>query len=155
MAKTPSKRKRQPPATAKPDFPAEAEPEPISAKVLAALPDETRIAYVQSISFRGPLPPPALLEDYDKVKPGLADTITAMAQAEQNHRHIWEASALNAHHTESRLGQWLGFGIAGMGMVSAVVCAYLGQPVVAVSSLVPVVAGILTYLLKSSSHESA
>lgn len=76
-----------------------------------------------------------------------------MAQAEQDHRRSWETSALNAHHTESRRGQWLGFGIAGMGMVSTVVCAYLGQPVVAVSSLVPVVAGILTYLLKNPSSE--
>ena len=129
-------------------------PAEIPAQVLEQLPDEIRVAYVQSISFRGPLPPPALLAHYDEIKPGLADSITAMAEAEQQHRHSWETSALDAQRVESRRGQWLGFGIAAMGMVSAMVCAYLGQPVVAVSSLVPVVAGILTALLNKPPSES-
>lgn len=147
-----SKRKRPPAPKSKP--PMEASRDVIPAEVLEQLPDETRAAYVQSISFTGPLPPPALLEHYDKVKPGLADSITAMAEAEQKHRHSWETSALDAQRAESRRGQWLGFGIAAMGMVSAMVCAYLGQPVVAVSSLIPVVAGILTALFSKPPSES-
>jgi uncharacterized membrane protein len=35
----------------------------------------------------GPLPSPVLLEQYDQVLPGLAETIVRMAEREQAHRH--------------------------------------------------------------------
>ena len=81
MAKgrTPSEGGNQPPV--EPSPPAEVEADGIPAAVLETVPDNARIAYVQSISFKGPLPPPALLKEYDKVKPGLADTIIGMASA--------------------------------------------------------------------------
>ena len=60
---------------------------------------------------------------------------------------------MDAQRVEGHRGQWLGFGITAMGMVSAMVCAYLSQPLVAVSSLVPVVAGILTALFSKSPPE--
>lgn len=37
--------------------------------------------------YRGPLPPPALLDQYEKVVPGLAQQIVDMAINEQNHQH--------------------------------------------------------------------
>ena len=139
------RRKRTP---AKPDLPVEADHEAISAAVLEALPPETRTAYVQSISFRGPLPPPALLKDYDKVKPGLADTIVEMATGEQDHRHRWESSSLEAHLADRRLGLWLGFAITVIGAVAAVAVASLGHPWVAASALVPGLSGILAHALR-------
>ena len=153
MAKgrTPSEGGNQPPV--EPSPPAEVEADGIPAAVLETVPDNARIAYVQSISFKGPLPPPALLKEYDKVKPGLADTIIAMAQTEQDHRHKWEASSLKAHHSDRRLGLWLGFGIAAIGMASASVAAFLGYPWVAASALVPAVGGILAHIIRRPHDE--
>ena len=144
------RRKRSP---AKPNPSVEADQETIPAVVLEALPDETRIAYVQSISFKGPIPPPALLKDYDKVKPGLADTIIEMAKDEQDHRHRWESSSLKAHQSDRRLSLWLGAGIAAIGILGAVVMAYLGHPWVAASALVPGVGGILVHALRRQAPE--
>ena len=39
-------------------------------------------------SFSGPLPPPKILEDYDRVCPGAADRIIKMAEKEQKASHI-------------------------------------------------------------------
>jgi uncharacterized membrane protein len=39
------------------------------------------------IAFSGPLPLPVLLEDYDRVMPGLGKTIVGMAVSELEHRH--------------------------------------------------------------------
>lgn len=42
---------------------------------------------VQFLQFQGPLPPPHTLEGYEKVLPGSAERIFAMAEKEQDHRH--------------------------------------------------------------------
>lgn len=39
------------------------------------------------VDYRGPLPPPAMLNDYNSVLPGLAARIVQMAENEQNHAH--------------------------------------------------------------------
>lgn len=48
-------------------------------------------------SFEGPIPPPALLEHYDKIVPGAAERILAMAESETAHRHRQEALAIEAN----------------------------------------------------------
>jgi uncharacterized membrane protein len=40
-----------------------------------------------SAQFSGPMPHPAMLAEYEKVQPGLADRIVAMAEKEQAHHH--------------------------------------------------------------------
>ena len=40
---------------------------------------------VEVHTFIGPIPPPDILQGYDKVLPGLADRIAGMAEAEDNH----------------------------------------------------------------------
>ena len=144
---------RKQPTPVKPDPQVGADQETIPAAVLETVPDSARLAYVQSISFRGPLPPPALLKDYDKVKPGLADTIVDMAQSEQEHRHNWESSSLKAQQDDRRLGLWLGFSVTAIGILAAVVVASLGHPWVAVSALAPGLGGILAYIIRKPPPE--
>ena len=52
---------------------------------------EKIIAYIQKEEFRGPLPHPELLRQYNEVSPGFADKIMHMAMQEQNHRHELES----------------------------------------------------------------
>ena len=83
----------------------------IPEELLADLPEEIRVAFVEimrSQSFRGPLPPPEMLDEYEKVLPGAAERIFKMAETEQGHRVSWERKALKA----VTRGQWFGFTIA-------------------------------------------
>ena len=48
------------------------------------------------IHWEGPLPPPALLEQYDRVAPGLARRLTEEARAEASHLRERDEVALNA-----------------------------------------------------------
>lgn len=87
------------------------EPSEIPDELLAALPEEVRVAVVEIIrsqSFKGPLPPPEMLAKYEDVLPGGAERIFKMAETEQNHRVSWERRALRA----VTRGQWFGFIIA-------------------------------------------
>lgn len=60
------------------------------------LPESVRLAAIQQSQYSGPLPPPALYQEFEKVLPGSAERILAMAEKEQSHRHEWEGVALNA-----------------------------------------------------------
>ena len=53
--------------------------------IIQKLPPEKREVTVieRHASFSGPLPPPSILEDYDRVCPGAADRIIKMAEKEQ------------------------------------------------------------------------
>lgn len=53
--------------------------------------DKIRItSFIQKSVFKGPLPPPEVLRQYDDVQPGLVDQIVKMAVDEQSHRHNME-----------------------------------------------------------------
>jgi uncharacterized membrane protein len=93
------------------------------------------IASKISASFSGPLPPPAILEQYDKINPGLADRIVRMAETEADHRRQIEKRALDAdiqiagkEYTERRIGQFLGFGIGVAALFIGAYVATHGQP---------------------------
>ena len=116
-------------------------------ETLAAVPEETRIAYVQAASFKGPLPPPILFEHYDQVLPGSAERILQLTEKEQSHRQQWETSVLDAQKSDIRRGQWMGFGLGVCGIVAALVCAFLDRPYIGVASLATVIAGIATSIL--------
>lgn len=58
-----------------------------------------------SQSYRGPIPPPAMLGQYDEVSPGFADRIVAMAENEQKHRHGLESLAVEGEINKDTRGQ--------------------------------------------------
>ncbi len=121
--------------------------------MLEGVPDETRVAYIQAASFKGPLPPPALFERYDAVLPGSAERILRLAEKEQAHRQEWEMTVLRAQKSDVRRGQWMGFALGMTGMIVAAVCALYGLPYVAGASLGTVSVGILTAFLRSRSKD--
>lgn len=82
-----------------------------------------------AVSWEAPLPPPALLEQYDQIVPGLASEIVKRAEVEGSHlRHLDEA-AFNAAVKYRTRGQWMGFGavlgILGVSALALVVGAHL------------------------------
>jgi len=57
---------------------------------------EITVAFQHEISssYQGPLPPPEMLGQFERVVPGLGRQIVDMAAKEQSHRHSWERRAL-------------------------------------------------------------
>ena len=56
-------------------------------------------------SFSGPIPPPAMLAEYDGVDKGLANRIVTMAEEQQSHRHTLETQSLLAAINSEKRGQ--------------------------------------------------
>ena len=85
-------------------------------------------------SFEGPLPPPSYLKQYDEALPGAADRILLLAESQSKHRMEIEKSLISADiadvekgRQERRLGQWLGFGICLVAIVSGATISVMGQ----------------------------
>lgn len=100
--------------------------------VLDALPEHARASVVEAASFSGPLPPPSMYGEYDRVLPGSADRILSMAEKEQSHRISTENEALAASVKDSKLGQYFGFALATLCLGGGVYLAINGHTVVPV-----------------------
>lgn len=106
---------------------------------------------VQAASFSGPLPPPALYEQYEEVLPGSAERIMAMTEREQEQRHTWDNRVVEVQNGEISRGQWLGFVLGAGAIVGAVYCATIDQPWVATVMVGTSLAGIVTAFIKGRS----
>jgi len=85
------------------------------------------------IHYRGPLPDPRTLKEYDEVKSGLADIIIKEFQEQADHRRSFDTDKLKRYFHFRGRGQWLGFALGIFVIASIVVCAIFGQTEVAIA----------------------
>jgi len=78
----------------------------------------------QSVAFFGPLPPPQVLEQYEKVLPGAADRIITMAEQQSVHRRQLETKVIDSDVKNSKLGLCFGLIIGIAALISATVMAF-------------------------------
>lgn len=98
------------------------------------IPEEAKIqittAYMES-SWRGPLPPPWVMQEYGEVIPNMPERILRMAEKQSEHRQFLEKQSLQAPIDQSKRGQLLGFVIAVLFLLATVFLALNGFTVVA------------------------
>jgi uncharacterized membrane protein len=83
---------------------------------------------LQAQQWTGPLPPPAALEQFERVIPGSAERILQMAEREQAHRIGQENKGLRAEIEDSTRGQWLGGIVAFSAIAGAALNSVFGGP---------------------------
>lgn len=106
-------------------------------------------------TFSGPIPPPDILAHYEKIAPGFAERILAMAERQTQSRiALEEANAeiakrdVPAARMETRRGQWMSFAITILALASAIVCAWMKQPAVAVTIAGATLASIVSSIMR-------
>ncbi len=82
-------------------------------------------------SFKGPLPPPSILGDYNNIIKDGAERIMRMAEIQSAHRIELEKHAIKEELKQSGRGQKFGFILAILGFLVAFGLAYLGHDTVA------------------------
>lgn len=78
-------------------------------------------------AFSGPLPPPQILESYNKIIPNSAERLLTMVELQSEHRRLCEVKSLDAQIAITTRGQILAFVLSILGFGSALFCAYLGE----------------------------
>lgn len=97
--------------------------------------------------FEGPIPSPAVLEQYDKILPGAAERIIRMAESEAEHRHRLTSRHLESEIAEARWGQILAFFIGvftiGCGTYAAIQGAELAGGFIGTTGVVGLVTAFI------------
>lgn len=70
---------------------------------------ETSAVLAQFQYHTGPLPPPAVLNEYNQIENGFAERIVKMAEQEQLHRHKLELQAVSGEINKDSRGQIFAF----------------------------------------------
>lgn len=82
-------------------------------KEIPSEPDRRKMeAIIMERRFSGPLPPPEFLAAYKEILPDSPERILSMAEKEQRHRHEIETIVVNKTMKQRSAGQWLGFSLA-------------------------------------------
>lgn len=77
--------------------------------------------------FRGPIPHPQLLKQYDEALPGSAERILRMAEQEQEHRFKIVSQCIDSDTKESKLGLHYSFILGLAPMVLGIVIVIVGR----------------------------
>jgi len=122
----------------------------------AQLPDKAvnRVAYQEeSRLWAGPLPPPEVLEHYNRIIPDGADRILKMAEMQSLHRQAMEKTGLDANIKLANRGQLFAMLLSLTGIISALVCVKLGQPAIAALLAGTTIVILVRLFLKDKSEE--
>lgn len=79
--------------------------------------------------FSGPIPPPEVLEKYDRIHSGAANRIIVMAENEANHRHDMEQLIVKNQYREARIGQFCALAIGIAAIIAGAVTAIMGSAI--------------------------
>ena len=77
--------------------------------------------------YRGPLPPPSVLESYDKIYPGAAKIIIDNFISQSDHRRHLEKTVIQSGSRGSLLGIIFAFILGMTTIIGAVVCILSGE----------------------------
>ena len=99
----------------------------IPKELLDSLPPEIRNILIRAGSFSGPLPPPEMIEVYERIYPGATDRIIGLTENQQEHRHQWESDELKARNDAVIRGQWFGFVLSIASLAASVFLGYMGM----------------------------
>lgn len=98
--------------------------------------------------YRGPLPSPKDLDEYDKIVPGAAERIISMAEEQAKHRQGLEKVVIESDIKDSKTGLYFGFIIGLVAIISGTICIVYGHSIaggVLGGSAVPGLTAVFVY----------
>ena len=111
---------------------------------------------VMAASYSGPLPPPAMFEQYNNVVPGAAERILQMAEKQSEHRHDIENRIVRTETRKSVIGLFLAFFIVVLGIGAGAFIVFNGKEIsglVAMFGPLAIIASIFVYREKQSKED--
>ncbi len=89
----------------------------------------------QISAYSGPIPPPAFLENYEKLVPGSAKRFLEEPHIEAEHRRSLEQQLVNEQIKLSKRGQILAFTLASCAILGAFITIFLGYDLAGLGAL--------------------
>ncbi|MGH3087204.1 MAG: DUF2335 domain-containing protein, partial [Rubrobacteraceae bacterium] len=105
-----------------------------------------------AMQYRGPIPPPAMLKQFDQVVEGAAKQILDDAHAQSRHRREMEKIQVEAAISQGRLGQIFALVIALLVIGGGIYLVASGQSAEGLALLLPGLAGLLGLFIYSEAR---
>lgn len=102
------------------------EPRPPESEADASSRGSSLVRQHTEVSFSGPLPPPGVLEGYERVLPGSAERIFTMAEKQLEHRLHLEKVVVEGGSKRADMGIYATVIIEGMFLATSCYLAHLG-----------------------------
>lgn len=110
--------------------------------------DEAEVQqFFQMISYQAPLPPPGMLEAYERILPGAAKRIFDRMERQADHRQWMERTTIQANVAAQRNGQWLGFVIALIGLCGGFALIWNGSNAIGLAIFIATLASFTTVFI--------
>ena len=97
-----------------------------------------------TVRYEAPLPPPSMMEHYERIQAGSADRIIAMAERQSLHRQTLESKVIQSKGENERLGQIFGFILAAIGLSGGIYLAHEGQMTAGLTIFLAILASLVT-----------
>ncbi len=107
-----------------------------------------------SQSYSGPIPPPQILEEFERIIPGAAERILHMAEENGKHQREMERSALNMVADTTRRGQRYGLLIGLTAFITCIIALWLGSEETAMTIGGVTIIGLVTVFVTSRSSNN-
>jgi uncharacterized membrane protein len=101
------------------------------------------IKEIQIASFSGPLPPPAILREYNDILPGAADRILKLAEEQSSHRREIENKVVSSGVVDAKLGILAGTLIALAAVGGGMWIVLRGQELVGLGAVISALVGLV------------
>ncbi|HOO50495.1 MAG TPA: DUF2335 domain-containing protein [Alphaproteobacteria bacterium] len=88
---------------------------------------DTASGAILSVSYEGPLPPAVEMEKYNRILPGAAERVFAMAEKDGDHRRSIEKDLVSKRFRADILGMCFAFSLAFICIIAAMYFFYVGN----------------------------
>ena len=99
------------------------------------------------VTYQAPLPPPAMVEHFERIMPGAADRLFRMAEEQAEHRHGLENRKLDSDISNEKKGQYFAFVIALVAIIGSFALIWNGISTVGVTLFITTFAGLVSVFI--------
>ena len=103
------------------------------------------LSHVEHIEqhFQGPIPPPNIMEAYDRILPGSADRILKLTEQQFEHRVAIENKVIDSKIISERRGTLLGFSLAVFIILASVILILKDKDIAGLAGIIITVTSLL------------
>lgn len=104
---------------------------------------EVRQVVHRELQFSGPIPPPEILDGYNKIVPGAAERILKMAEDQAKHRHSLEKKLVGTETRNSTFGLFFAFILVALLIIAGSLLIYFGKPIGGLATTITAIAAVV------------
>lgn len=102
----------------------------------------SRVEHIEQL-FQGPIPPPNIMEAYDRILPGSADRILKLTEQQFEHRIAIENKVIDSKIISERRGTLLGFSLAVFIILASVILILKDKDIAGLAGIIITVTSLL------------